>query len=84
MRLCRLSLKGKEFLKIDVNVFSWKFFNESEHMLFFNWMCIFVAAGITDVFNRYKILINSIKSPNLWTLFDGTIMSMNISWGISI
>lgn len=74
--------KVKNFLKIDVNVFSWKFFQRIRTYAIFSIGCVFfVAAGITDVFNRYKILINSIKSPNLWTLFDGTIMSMNISWG---
>lgn len=71
-----------KFLNVDTESFSWKLFQRLRTYFVFSIGCVFfVSMGIHDVISRYKTLFINLRPSNYWTLFDGTILNLGLTWG---
>ena len=74
--------KVTKFLNVDVECFSWKLFQRLRTYFVFSIGCVFfVSVGIHDVINRYETLFINLRPSNYWTLFNGTILNLGLTWG---
>lgn len=71
-----------EYLNIKSESYSWVLLQRIRTYAIFSAGSVFFAAeSFRDALFRYQTLFASIKNLNPWTLFDGTVIRLGVTWG---
>jgi D-alanyl-lipoteichoic acid acyltransferase DltB (MBOAT superfamily) len=74
----------KKFVEIGefkTESFGWHFFQSLRtYFIYALGVVFFTASGLKEAFQHYKVLYSSLKQLNPWTLFDGTILNLGVTW----
>jgi len=70
-----------ELLEVKTDSFGWHFFQSLRtYVIYALGVVFFTSSGLRSAAGHYRILWHSLKQLNPWTLFDGTILKLGVSW----
>ena len=76
-----ITKKITNVLEIKTESFGWHFFQSARtYVIYALGVVFFTSPGLRLAFEHYKILYHSLKQLNPWTLFDGTILNLGVTW----
>lgn len=73
--------KVTDLMEIKTDSFGWHFFQSVRtYIIYALGVVFFTSSGLRSAIGHYKTLYHSLKQLNPWTLFNGTILKMGVSW----